>query len=107
MIFKTEYLQEFILGNEGDGEFEDDNGNKITVISDEHMDSSRWEETRDVVFKFNETFYNFCYTKGLTEQQFQAPFEYDGVEIECCEVFPVEVKTIIYMSKQEAEKQKK
>jgi len=107
MIFKTQYLKDYILGNEGSGEFEDDDGNKITVISDEHESSSRWTETREVIFKFNNTFYGFGYDCGLTESQFQPPFEYDGDEIECYEVIPVPVTEIVYMTREQAEKQKK
>lgn len=104
MIFKTDYLRDCIIS--AYGEFEDDDGNKINVISNEHSHSSRWEETRDVVFKFNGTVYGFSYSRGLTEQQDTRPFEYDGDEIDCEEMFPTEVKTIVYMTKKQAEKQK-
>ena len=56
------------------------------VIEDEIIDQSR---------KFYETYYS-C---GATEQQEEYPYENDPDEIECDEVEPKEVITVIYVKK--------
>lgn len=55
------------------------------VRLDEHIDSSRWSETRRVVFDYNGKTYEAFYSQGLTESQDEGPWEYE----EEVELFPV------------------
>lgn len=68
----------------------------LKKIRDDHSGSSRWSEYRAMVFQDESDgkFYLASYTRGLTESQDEAPFEYSDDPIKCVEVEPVE-KTII------------
>ena len=68
------------------------------VIKDEIYENSRWSIRSELIFKFEGKFYQVCYSVGATEQQDESPWEYDGEDIECSEVKPVEVVTINYVS---------
>lgn len=59
-------------------------------------DSSRWSIYYDRVIKVDGKFYQANYSVGATEQQDERPYEYDGDEIECREVFPVQKTITIY-----------
>ena len=66
----------------------------------ELVDTSRWSTIHEVVYKDLETgkFYESSYRKGATESQDERPYEYDGAEIELCEVVPRETITIKYVA---------
>lgn len=68
-------------------------------INDEFVESGRWSEHRYFVFKHEGTLYGVNYSQGLTEQQDERPFEYDGDQIECDEVERVEVVKYEYVPK--------
>lgn len=82
MKFTKEYLQDF------DGK----------TISDEIYDSSRWSNHYERIFEHEGKFYRTQYSMGATEQQDEHPYEYDEEEIECEEVFPIQVTITKYLS---------
>lgn len=81
MKFTKEFLQEI----------EDDDS--VEIIENEITDTTRWSIINRMIFKFEGKFYETIYSHGATEYQDESPYEYEGDEIECREVFPV-VKTI-------------
>lgn len=68
------------------------------VISDEIYDNSRWSILHQRIFKYQGKFYSTCYSVGSTEYQDESPYEYDPNEIECPEVYPHLVTTVVYKS---------
>lgn len=66
------------------------------VISDEVYDTTRWSILYEKVFKYQGKFYVTCYSVGATESQDERPYEYDPDEIECPEVYPHLVTTVVY-----------
>jgi hypothetical protein len=70
----------------------------LELIEDNISDTGRWSVHHEMVFRDTEDgrFYRTHYSVGATEQQDEYPFEYDGDEISCVEVEPVEVKVISY-----------
>jgi hypothetical protein len=86
--FPTKDIQELAFGS-FDG---------YILIEDEHQDSSRWMEFRRLVFKFDDKYYAFDYEVGLTEiQEDCGTFDEAGDEVECYEVEPKEVASIVYV----------
>jgi hypothetical protein len=81
MKFSKEFLLENALENE---------------ISDKIIDRSRWSVTYRRIFEFQGKFYETHYSVGATEYQEECPYEGEGDEIECKEVFPTEVTVIVY-----------
>lgn len=69
------------------------------VIEESIIDHSRWSVMYEVIFKHEDKFYVTSYSVGATEHQDETPYEYEPDEIECEEVFPVEVMTIKYLTK--------
>ena len=63
-----------------------------SAISDKHLNSRRWSETREIVFEHGGKFYSTTYSQRLTEMQDESPWEYEK-EVECVEVELIE-KTI-------------
>jgi hypothetical protein len=65
---------------------------KVAVIDYDH---SRWSSHHELIFKCiaDGKFYGVDFSKGLTEQQSEYPFDYEPDEIECFEVVKVEVMT--------------
>lgn len=74
-------------------------GKEYKLVQKEHVGSGRWSQQYSIVFEHDGKFYESYFTKGSTEYQDESPYEYDGEEIDCSEVFPVEVMTIEYRSK--------
>lgn len=72
------------------------------VVHDEIVGHGRWDVTHECILKHDGKFYRTYYSKGATEQQDVQAFEYEEPEFE--EVFPCEVKTLVYMSQQEIQK---
>lgn len=56
-----------------DGEAEED-----TIV-----ETSRWSVLHDLIFRHEGNFYQTTYSCGATEQQDEAPFEYNDPETEC------------------------
>jgi len=71
-------------------------GDTIKFVDDLHVDESRWSEHRKLIFEFEGKLYAALYSRGLSETQDEAPFEYADSEIECTRVEAVEVTTIEY-----------
>ena len=87
MKFKKDVLQDILEGYTDDGE----------VIEDTLVGHSRWSLEYRLVFTDNEgRFYSTVYRRGATEIQEEAPWEYEGDEIDCVEVFPVEKTLVVY-----------
>jgi hypothetical protein len=74
----------------------------FTEISDEIISTSRWSVYHTFVCKCEASgkFWRVDYSRGATEYQDESPFEYED-EVEFEEVFPVEVKAIMYMTEKE------
>jgi hypothetical protein len=85
MLFKKEDLQDMVG----------------TTISNEVIGRRRWVIEYERIFEFENKFYRTVYEVGSTEIQDQQAYEYDDDMIECNEVFPVEVKTIVYKTAKE------
>ena len=60
------------------------------VISNDIIDTSRWSNIYEMVFKYEDKFYKTSYSKAATESQDESPYEYAANEIECKEVIQVE-----------------
>jgi hypothetical protein len=52
-----------------------------------------------MIFKVDDKFYKTNYQVGATEMQDEAPYEYEGDEIECPEMEPYEVTITKYRKK--------
>lgn len=87
MKFKKEDLTELAYG----GWHED-----LEIISDEHIDNNRWSENRLMIFRYKKDgrTYGVEYSRGLTELQCEAPFEYSPDEVECDEFIQEPYTTI-------------
>lgn len=68
---------------------------EVDLISDEILDQGRWSTYHGVVVKYLDEFYSVNYSKGSTEYQDEAPFEYDD-QVTFTQVFPVEKTIIVY-----------
>lgn len=57
----------------------------LELVIDEHAGNSRWSESRLMIFKDmrDGKIYGVEYSRGLTEMQYEQPFEYHDEEIEC------------------------
>jgi hypothetical protein len=89
--FKKEDLQA-LLWEDYDDDF------PLEIIENEMKDTTRWSIIFLLVFKdaTDQKFYLTNYSRGATESQDEQPFEYEGDEISCDEVAPVETVTITY-----------
>ena len=68
----------------------------LEVEANEQIDSNRWSSIHQLVVRDkNGKFWAATYRKGLTENQDESPFEYDG-EVEFREVEKVPVTTYEY-----------
>jgi hypothetical protein len=86
MIFTKEFLQALVT----------DDQEGADVIINELVDTSRWSVHYRMVFKFEDKFYQTFYSCGATETQDESPYEYDGAQIECKEVFATEKVITVY-----------
>jgi hypothetical protein len=87
MLFKKENLVDLSWGIAPDG---------FVVVEDVILDITRWSVINKLTFMFGGRFYQTTYSKGATESQDESPFEYEGDEIECKEVFPVQRVVTVY-----------
>lgn len=69
------------------------------TISNEIIDHSRWSVIHELIFQAIATnkYYRVEYAVGATESQDETPWQYDGDEIECEEVVPVEQTVTVYI----------
>ena len=67
------------------------------VIQDDILETSRWSELHKIVVQQISTskFFDSIYSRGLTEQQDEQPYEYED-EVEFYEVYPISVITTQY-----------
>ena len=75
-------------------EFLQDEGGE--TVYDKVIGNRRWSVDHERVFKHEGRYFRTLYSVGATESQDERPYEYEGDEIECVEVFPVEKKVIVY-----------
>lgn len=92
MKFSTEYLQELIYSKTV--------GN-LDKIQDTITGNGRWSIYHYLVFRNREdnTYYGVNYQVGATEYQDEQPFEHEDDYVECEQVFPEKVTTIVYNKK--------
>lgn len=86
MKFKKEFMQEMVW----------EENDETVIMEDTIVDTSRWSEIHEVIFSYEGKHYSSNYSKGLTEQQDESPYECDGDEIECTEVHQVETKVLVW-----------
>lgn len=98
MEFNRDVLQE--LASSRVGESVEDEGKLFTVKVNDVIGKRRWSIDYEMVFEVDGCFYEAFYSRGATETQDEAPFEYEGEQIECREVIPVEVVVTKYVSKE-------
>jgi hypothetical protein len=67
------------------------------TVYDRIVGHSRWSVHHERVFKYEGRFFRTTYSTGATEMQDEAPYEYDGEQIECVEVFPRETVVTVYL----------
>lgn len=87
--FNREFMFEVL-----DSEFSKES--EIQVISNKIVDTTRWSNIYELIFKYENKYYRTEYSQGATEQQCESPWEYDGDEISCVEVKPVEKVVTVY-----------
>lgn len=85
MKFSKEFMQERVV-EDGD----------LTVY-DKIVETTRWSEIHEIVFKYEDKFYLSSYSCGLTEYQDESPYEYEDEMVEVVEVEPREVKVTKYL----------
>lgn len=75
-----------------------DDSSTLKKVESEIQDTTRWSIIEKMIFQEISTglFYQIEYSYGATEYQDERPFEHDGDLIECVQVEPVEVKSIVY-----------
>lgn len=88
MKFKKQQLKELVWGDEPEG--------LMIVEEPKIIDTSRWSIIYEMIFSFEDKFYETSFCRGATEHQEESPYEYDEDEIECKEVVPVEKTIIVY-----------
>lgn len=67
-----------------------------SLVETKMIGTRRWSIDHAMVFGFEDKFWRANYSVGATEQQDEGPWEYDGDEIECVQVAPRPVTTVIY-----------
>lgn len=66
-------------------------------VSSRITSHSRWSIQYEEVFRHDDgKFYKTTYSVGATEMQDECPYEYEGEQVECPEVFPVTKTIIVY-----------
>lgn len=83
--FPAERLRDVIYGDEG------------KIISNTIDDTGRWCLHRTMVFELNGKTWQVSYTEGATENCDERPFEFDGPDITCVEVVPVQKTVTVYV----------
>lgn len=79
-------------------------GSDDNTISCDIIDTSRWSVIYLRIFEHEGKFYRTSFSKAATEIQDESPYEYEGDEIECEEVFPVQVTVTEYKSQIEIDR---
>lgn len=95
--FSREYLRELLCGNIDKNEcriIEDKK--ECRIVKNKIVNMFWWSINRRFVFEKDGILYQAGYSVGATEPRNESPFEYDGNEIDCQEVEPVETTIIEY-----------
>lgn len=88
MKFKKDYLLDVLWEDQG------------TIVEDKIIEHSRWSVIHSLVFKTDDgKYYLTDYRVGATESQDESPWEYEGDEIECTEVVPVDKVITEYVTR--------
>ena len=74
----------------------DDAPEDYEVVETKITDTTRWSILYSQVFKYKGKFYRTSWSKGATECQEEALYEYEKDTIELPEVFPVEKVITVY-----------
>lgn len=83
MKFKKEFLQDLAW---------DESIDDVDIIETKLVDTSRWSNIYEQIFKFGGNFYRTSYSLAATESQDESPYQYEGEEIECEQVEPTIVE---------------
>lgn len=83
MKFSREFLRDILYASD-------------VSVEDRIVGHSRWSVQHRQVFRHDGKLYETHYSVGATESQDERPYQYDGKEIECAEVWPVEKTVIVY-----------
>lgn len=81
-------------------QIEGDYSDEVDVIYDKVIDTDRWSTHCENVFKKGDRYYKTYYSRGSTEIQDEAPYEYEDEWVEVTEVVPKEVTVTKYMAKE-------
>lgn len=92
MLFKKEILVELLWNDIG---VEDDDDG-FTLVETNVIGERRWVFENEMIFMHQNKYYVTYYETAKHEDGDCRPYEYEDDEIECEEVFPVEVKKIVY-----------
>jgi hypothetical protein len=71
----------------------------VTIMSSEAIGKTRWKIQHELIFKFEDKFYQTFFEMPATEMQDCGPYEFEDDEIECVEVEPYEVTITKYRIK--------
>jgi hypothetical protein len=74
----------------------EDHDETFEIVQTEMTGQRRWVTEYTTVFKYDGKYYVTYYDMGSTENCDTRPYDYDGDEIECAEVVPVEKTIIVY-----------
>lgn len=94
MKFPKDIMQE--LAYMEVGEKFDFDGKEIEIKVMESTGNSRWSQHFYMVFAYDNRFFCSNFSKGATEYQDEAAYEYEKGDIDCDQVFPHKVETIEY-----------
>ena len=87
-MFPKKMMQEILWG-----EVEESTIERDTIVGHD-----RWSVQHELIFQYKGQLYSCGYSKGATEMQDEAPFEYDNDMIECIMVKPVQKMVTEYES---------
>jgi hypothetical protein len=73
-----------------------DHDESYEIIETEMTGQRRWVTEYTQVFKYKDKYYETFFDVGSTENCDTRPYEYEGDEVDCEEVVPVERTIIVY-----------
>lgn len=97
MKFNTELMQELAMKSAG-SVYEDKIYGKIKILKNAIGYTSRWSSHHTLIFQIASTlkFYKSVYSRGLTENQDESPYEFEEEFVKVVEVEPYEVTIVKY-----------
>lgn len=87
-VFSKESLVDLAYGHTVNG---------FGVIVNEVVDTSRWSTIYEMIFSYGGEYFRTSYSVAATECQDERPYEYEGDNIECTQVWPKEVMVTKYV----------